>query len=84
MKQSREVATMSWRPNEWRNPYKHSNAVQARDIPEGYVDVSDEEWEAFEAGADAMLVACEAHQIAIRELVDKMLERKMLRMEKKP
>ena len=48
---------MNWRPT---NPYKHSDGVQAWDIPEGYKEVEDEEWIAYEAGADAMLRALRA------------------------
>jgi len=46
---------MNWRPEGWRNPYKHSDSVQAWDIPEAYYFASEEEWITYEAGADAML-----------------------------
>lgn len=46
---------MNWRPNDWQNPHKHSDSVQAWDILEAYCEVSDEEWITFEAGADALL-----------------------------
>lgn len=54
---------MSWRPNNWPNPYKHGDSVQAWDVPEAYDGVQDEEYNAYEAGADAMLEALKMNGI---------------------
>ena len=51
----KEGEVMAWRPDNWTNPHKNSDSVQAWDVAEAYADVDDDLWEAFEAGADALL-----------------------------